>query len=210
MKKNNLILGGILIFLGLSMFLKNFHIAPADTFLLIVGVFFIHLYSVRKEQSLLIIGGIATLASIVSIISHLNIFRFDISGGVFFIVIGAVFLFAYYKKGINGFLYPGCILPSIGIYSILMNNYKDRYVWPSIFILLGVSLILIYFMISSNREKWTIVLGTVMIGLGALCYGFTLGLFNIDLEIALNFIMPLFFILLGVGILIKNFKRNIR
>jgi len=204
--RKNFLLGGALVFLGATMFLKNFNINPADTFLLLLGIYFLYLYNINKQQPHLIIGLIATIVSGISILNHVNIFSIDISGGVFFILLGGLFLFLYYNKNIKGFILPGCLLPSVGIYTILINNLNERYAWPSIFLLLGSAFFVIYFTEYMNKENWSLLAGIFLFGMGIICYAVVFGLINIDISKLNNLIWPVALIGVGGIILINNLR----
>ncbi len=208
MDRKNIFLGGILVFLGATMFLKNFNINPADTFLLLLGIYFLYLYSINKQQPHFIIGIIATTVSGISILNHINIFNIDISGGVFFILLGTLFLYLYYNKSMTGFILPGCLLPSVGIYTILVNNLNERYAWPSIFLLLGSAFFVIYFVEYMHKENWPLLAGIFLFGMGILCYAMVYGLINIDISKLNNLIWPAALMGVGTIILINNLRKR--
>lgn len=209
MNRKSLILGGVLIFMGASMFLKNFHIAPADTLLLLLGIYFLYSYKNKQQQGHIVIGGIAITVSLMSIMSHINIFNFDISGGLFFIMLGASFIYLYNIRGIKGFIFPGCILPSLGIYSILMDNLSSKYAWPSIFLLLAVSFFVIYFIEYMNSESWPIIVGVILFIIGVIFYASSFGFLNIELNLIRKMIMPLMLIGTGAILIIRVLKKEI-
>lgn len=190
------------------MFLKNFNINPADTFLLLLGIYFLYLYSINKQQPHFVIGIIATAVSGISILNHVNIFNIDISGGVFFILLGGLFIYLYHNKNIKGFILPGCLLPSVGIYTILVNNLNERYTWPSIFLLLGGAFFVIYFTEFMNKESWPLIVGIFLFGIGILCYAIAYGLINIDISRLNNLLWPAALIGVGTIILINNLRKR--
>ena len=208
MDRKNFFLGGALVFLGATMFLKNFNINPADNFLIILGIYFLYLYSINKQQPHFVIGIIATTVSGISILNHVNIFNIDISGGVFFILLGGLFIYLYHNKNIKGFILPGCLLPSVGIYTILVNNLNERYTWPSIFLLLGGAFFVIYFIEYMDKENWPLIVGIFLFGIGILCYAIAYGLINIDISRLNNLLWPAALIGVGTIILINNLRKR--
>ena len=144
MNKKSSTLGIALILLGVAVFLKNFKIMPGSSLILFVGIFFLYLYNTRKQQAFLIIGLIAAISGIVSILDDLKIFRFEITGELILILLGLIFIYLYYSKKNIGFLIPGAILISLGCYIFLMDNFNTGKLWPSFFILLDL-LSILYF-----------------------------------------------------------------
>lgn len=212
MRNNNLAAGIILIFLGIAFFLKNFNISVMNTLMLSGGLYFLYEFAVKRHQPHLIFGTVLTATGGLMLLKDLGRLRFDISGEMFLIFLGAIFLFFYFSKGITGFVFPGFILPVLGIYSMIENNLNDNYMWPSFFILLGLAFYLIYFTAFIHKSSWPLIPGTLLILFGLGAYAFVLGIITIDMITALekyqNYILSAVIVLIGVAILIKGLKRQ--
>lgn len=212
MKKNNYLAGIALVFLGLAFFLKNFNISVINTLMLLGGLYFLYNYVIKRAQPHLIFGIVLSGAGSVMLLRNLGKLKFDMSGELFFLVLGAIFLFFYFTKGITGFVFPGYILPTFAIYSLIENNINDNYMWPSFFILLGLAFYFIYFTAFINKSSWPLIPGTILILFGLGAFAFVLGIVSIDSLRGLaqyqNYIISGGIVLLGVGLLYKALKRN--
>lgn len=211
MKKNNYVAGIALVFLGLAFFLKNFNISVINTLMLLGGLYFLYSYATKRVQPHLIFGIVLSAAGSVMLLRDIGRLNFDMSGEMFILALGAIFLFFYFTKGIIGFIFPGYILPAIAIYSLIENNMNDNYMWPSFFILLGLAFYLIYFTAFINKSNWPLIPGTILILFGLGAFAFALGIVTIDMVRGLtqyqNYIISGGIVLLGIGLLYKGLKR---
>lgn len=212
MRSNNLIAGLVLIFLGVAYFLRNFDISMINTLMILAGLYFLYDYSVKKEQPHLIFGVVLTATGVLMLLRNLHIVRFDISGEMFLIGLGIIFLFVYFRKGILGFVFPGYILPAIAIYSMVENNMNDNFIWPSFFILLGLAFYMIYFTAFINKSSWPLIPGTILILFGLISFAFVLGIVSVDMLRALegyqSYILSAAVVLIGVLMLYRGLRRK--
>lgn len=211
MRKNNFVAGILLIFLGLAFFLKNYNISFINTMLIFGGLYFLYDYITKKNQPHLIFGIILSSAGAIMLLKDLGRLNFNISGEVFIIVLGAIFLYFYFSKGIIGFVFPGFILPALGIYALIDNNLNNDYMWPSFFILLGLAFYLIYFTAFIHKGSWPLIPGTILILFGLAAFAFVLEIVSIDMIRDLaqyqNYILSGAIVLLGVGLLYKGLRK---
>jgi hypothetical protein len=211
MRKNNFAAGLLLIFLGLAFFLKNYNISVINTLLICGGLYFLYEYVVKKQQPHLIFGIILSGAGTVMLLKNLGKLDLDISGEMFLVVLGVIFLFLYYSKGIIGFVFPGYILPAMAVSSMIDNNLNNSYMWPSFFILLGLAFYLIYFTAFIHKSNWPLIPGTILIVFGLIAFAFVLGIVSIDMLRGLgqyqNYILSGAIVLLGVGLLYKGLRK---
>ena len=211
MNKNNYLAGIVLVFLGIAFFLKNYNISVVNTLLLLGGLYFLYNYTIKKYQPHLIFGIVLSAAGSVMLLRDLGRLDFDLGGEMFFLALGTIFLFFYFTKGITGLVFPGYILPALGIYSLIESNFNDQYMWPSLFILLGLAFYLIYFTAFIHKSSWPLIPGTILILFGLTAFTFVLGIVSIDTIRGLtqyqNYIISGGIVLLGIGLLYKGLKR---
>lgn len=211
MKNNNYAAGIALILLGFAFFLRNYHISVINSLLILGGIYFFYSYATKKLQPHLIFGVILTGTGVLMLLKDLGMLHFNISGELFLILLGMVFLFFYFRKGIVGFVFPGYILPSIGVYIMILSNTNANYMWPSFFILLGIAFYLIYFTAYIQKSTWALIPGTILILFGLACFAFSLGILTLNMLAALadyqNYIISAAIVLLGIALLIKGLKR---
>lgn len=216
MKGRNTLFGIVLIMIGLSLYLRNFHIAAPNSIILLLGLLLLYFYYSRKEQPFLIFGGIFTFIGALSVLKDISRYRFNISFELFLIIVGIVFLFLYYSKKTEGFIYPGSILPALGIYFLIMRFMDESYMWPSIFVLLGLAFYFIYFSALMGKNSWPLIPGTILIVLGTCLFTISFGIINWDIVKYLNinireyqnYIWPAVLILIGVIMLYKSLFRR--
>lgn len=211
MKKNNFSAGIILIFLGLAFFLRNYNVSVINTLMLLGGLYFLYDYAAKRQQPHLIFGIVLSAAGSVMLLRDLGRLRFDVSGEMFLFLLGAIFLFLYFNRGITGFVFPGYILPVFAVYSLIENNMNDDYMWPSFFILLGLAFYLIYFTAFIHKSSWPLIPGTILILFGLGAFAFVLGIISIDMIMGLeqyqNYVLSVGIVLIGVGLLYKGLKK---
>jgi drug/metabolite transporter (DMT)-like permease len=204
--RKNSVLGAALILLGIAVFLKNFRVMPGSSITIIAGLFFLYLFYIKKQQAFLVLGLVAILAGIISILRDLNIFDLKITGEAILILIGIVFIALYYSKKNIGFLIPGVILISLGLYISLINYYNTTKLWPCFFILLGMAFYSIYFIALYGKENWPLVIGTILCLLGLTLLAFSYGILNRRLWRYYNYLWPLALVFVGVILILGKFK----
>lgn len=211
LKKNNFVVGVLLIFLGLAFFLKNYNISVINTLILLGGLYFLYDYVAKKQQPHLVFGIILSATGIIILFKDLGKLKLDLNGEMFLIVLGAVFLLLYFSKRIVGFVFPGIILPAIALFIMLEKNINGFYMWPSFFILLGLAFYLIYFTAFIHNSNWPLIPGTILVLFGLAAFAFVLGIVTIDMIKGLaqyqNYIISGAIVLLGVGLLYKGLRK---
>lgn len=208
MERKNTLVGVILILFGVSLYLKNFNISTSDAFVLFLGLFLLYLYQTKKQQPFLIFGGIFTVIGTLSILDDLRLFRNDLNFEVFLIIAGMIFVYFYFQRGIRGFVYPGFILPALGTYLIIESIFGKRQVEPAFYILLGIAFYFIYFAAHWGGSRWPLIAGTLFVTLGILMFAIRLGLIAFSIWDYSAYFLPVLLVLVGLGILLKNIKRN--
>lgn len=206
MNKKSSTLGIALILLGAAIFLKNFKIMPGSSLVLFAGIFFLYIYYTRKQQAFLVIGSIAVVSGLISILDDLRFFRFEMTGELFLILLGFIFVYLYYTKKNIGLLIPGAILISLGCYIFLMDNFNAGKLWPSFFILLGFAFYFIYFIALYGRENWPLVVGTLLMLIGIVFLAYSYGILDWRIWKYYKYVWPLFLIFLGVLLLVRTIK----
>lgn len=211
MKRNNFAAGILLIFLGLAFFLKNYNISMINTLMLLGGFYFLYDYIVKRYQPHLMFGIILSAAGAIMLLRDLGRFDFDISGEMFLIGLGGVFLLVYFSRGITGFVFPAYILPAIAVFTLLENNRNSDYIWPAFFILLGLAFYLIYFTAFIHKSNWPLIPGTILILFGLGAFAFVLGIVSIDTLMSLqkyqNYILSGIIVLIGIALLLRGLKK---
>jgi hypothetical protein len=211
MKNNNYMAGVMLIFLGLAFFLKNYNISVISSLLIMGGLYFFYSYFTQKHQPHLLFGVILTATGVFVLLKDWGKLNFNISGELFLILLGVFFLFVYFRKGLLGFVFPGYILPCIGVYLMIMDNMNWDYMWPSFLILLGIAFYLIYFTAFIQKSSWPLIPGTILIALGLAGFAFSLEILTWNMVAVLlnyqNYILSAAIILIGIGLLIKGLRR---
>lgn len=209
MNKKNAVIGVALILLGISMYLRNFHIGTGSLLTLFLGLGLLYAYYIRKEQPFIIFGGIFTAIGLVSVLKDLRVFRIDMTFETLLIVLGIIFLFIYYSKHIQGFIFPAMILPSVGVYFILEKYLSSRYADPSLFLLLGFAFYVIYFIAYMGKSNWPLIPATILLLIGIFEYAISFEVITWNM-IFMNrsYIWPSLMIVAGVLILLSRFRRS--
>lgn len=205
MNRKRSILGLILILLGLSAILKNLRLIPDNSLLLFGGVFMLYLWYLNRQGLFLVLGTLGTLFGFISLLDFHGIFRLRMSIEFVLFALGIIFLYFHYSKRIFGFVFPGAILISHGVYLYLMNNFSAEKLWPSYFILLGFAFYLIYFIAFYEKSSWPLVVGTILIILGIVFLAFSFGILSWRIYRYYNFILPVALIIIGIILLMKVF-----
>jgi len=209
MIKKNTVLGVLLLFLGVFMYLRNFHIGTSSLLTLFLGLGLLYAYYSRREQPYMIFGGIFTGIGLMSVLHDLKLFRIDMSFETMLIVLGVIFICVYYSKHIQGFIFPGMILPVLGVYLILSRTVSDRYASPSIFLLLGFAFYAIYFIAYMGKSSWPLIVATILLLLGILGYALSFKVLTWNMVyLKGEYILPLIMIAAGVLILLNMRKKR--
>lgn len=193
-----LVLIGVVFFLDLNNFLPTNYLSQVAN--LAIGVIIFVMYLNNKKLSSLMVGSFFLLNGGVLIIDRI-LPGYNYMAGLCLIP-GLMFLIAYSVKKYSGYLIPGALLSSIGVYILLISA---RFIWgfgPVIgmfFIFMAIGFLIIFL---SGSNNWagipSLIFGCIgvfiiAIGLGALMRHMV---FNI---------VALGIVLIGVGIIIKHF-----
>lgn len=209
MDKRKTLIGVALILIGVSLYLRNYHISASSSVTLVIGLFLLFVYSMKREQPYVIFGGIFTAIGAMSLLDDLRFFRINVTFEVLLIVLGLIFIFLFYSRNISGFVFPGFILPAIGVYLVLLRTFGEKYTSSSIFLLLGFAFYIIYFTAYIGKSNWPLIPATILLAVGILAYIIRLGMFNINiLYLRKEYIWPIVMILAGVMILFNRLIRK--
>lgn len=210
MNKRNTTIGVVLILLGVSIYLRNFHIGTGSMFTLFLGLGLLYAYYTKREQPFIIFGGIFTVIGLMSVLGDIRFFRIDVTFEAVLIILGIIFIFMYYGKHIQGFIFPGMILPALGIYFILLRTFSDRLVGSCIFLLLGFSFYAIYFIAYMGRSSWPLIPASILLLIGILSYAFNFEVITWNMVLLKwDYIWPLTLIAIGLLILINRLKKRV-
>lgn len=209
MNKRNTAIGMVLILLGIAMYMKNFHIATGTLVTLFLGLGLLYAYYIKREQPFMIFGGIFTAIGVMSVLEDISHFRMDMTFETVFITLGIIFIFMYYSKHIRGFIFPGMILPALGIYLILLRSLNGRYASSSIFLLLGLAFYAIYFIAYMGKSSWPLIPATILLLIGILSYAFSFKIITWHLVyLKWDYIWPLLLVAAGVLIILSKLKKK--
>lgn len=209
MNKKNTIIGMVLIFLGISMYLRDYNIRAGSLLTLFFGLGLLYAYYNKKEQPFIIFGGIFTAIGLAAVLRDIRLFRIDMALETLLIVLGIIFIFLYCSKHIEGFIFPGLILPAIGIYLLLLKSFNDRYAAPSIFLLLGFAFYAIYLITYMGKSNWPLIPANILLLAGVFAYAVSFKLITWHMVyLRRDYIWPLLMIGAGVLILISRFRRR--
>ena len=204
MSKKNTAIGVVLILLGISIYLKNFNIGTGSMLTLLLGVGLLYAYYIKKEQPFIIFGGIFTAIGSMSVLHDTRLFRIDMTFEVVLIVLGIIFTFMYYSKHIQGFIFPGMILPALGVYFILIRMLSERYAASSIFLLLGFAFYAIYFIAFMGSSSWPLIPATILLLIGVVSYAFSFNVITWNMVyLKREYIWPIVMIAAGILVLLN-------
>ncbi len=210
MNKRNTAIGVVLILLGISIYMRNFHIDSGSMLTLFLGLGLLFAYYNKKEQPYIIFGSIFTVIGLMSVLGDIRFFRIDMTFEAVMIVLGIIFTFIYYVKRIHGFIFPGMILPALGIYIILLRVLNDRLASSSIFLLLGFAFYAIYFIAYMGKSNWPLIPASILLLAGILSYAFSFKVLSWNIILLKwDYIWPLLMIAAGLLILIRRLKRRV-
>lgn len=209
MNKKNTLIGAALILLGISIYLRNFRIETGSLVTLFIGLGLLYAYTQRKEEPFVIFGGIFTVIGLMAVIGDLRLFRLNVTFEAVLIVLGLIFIFMYYTRHIQGFIFPGAILPALGVHIILQRSFSDRLAGPSIFLLLGFAFYAIYFMAYMGKSSWPLIPATLLLLGGVAAYGFNFKILTWSMIIGKwDYIGPLLLVAAGVLILLGKLTKG--
>lgn len=209
MNKNNTLIGVALILLGISIYLRSFHIGTGSLLTLFLGLGLLYAYYIKKEQPFIIFGGIFTAIGLMAVLKDINLFRINLAFETVLIVLGIIFIFIYYSKHIQGFIFPGMILPAIGVYLILEKSFRGSYVDSSIFLLIGFAFYAIYFIAYMGKSSWPLIPATILLLIGISAYAFSFEIITWNMVyLYSDYIWPFLMIGAGVSILLNLIRRR--
>lgn len=204
MNKSNYMIGVGLVLLGLILLIMNISFIPNDLIMVVFGGLILLGYYKRKSSLLLILGLIFIMMGLKDMIDMY--IDYEISVLIINSVLGIVFLMVYFIKNKSWAIYPGIIVPAIGIYDFLERNILGEKEW--LFLLfISISLYLIYFIQKRRYSiKWTFNVATILFVISIV--SFLITDYNIDVEIwkTISYLWPGILILIGIRILYNNYK----
>jgi hypothetical protein len=207
-KHNNNLLGVILVLTGISILLLNTNVLPREILLVLIGVAFLVGYYRGRNLGNLVIGTILSIVGIGTVLDEFGFASVDLSGFFFILSLGIAFLILYFAKNIKGFLYPGCILPVIGVFSLLDEIYDSDIGW-ALFLLLAVSFILIYLIeYRQTGNSWPLIPAVVLLVISVLFFFASEDIVKYEFWRVLSYIWPTIIIIAGVRIIYNNYRHK--
>jgi len=92
MASNKTFIGGILVLLGIALYLKNFSISMSTSITLAIGLMLLFAWLLKREQPYMIFGGIVTTIGLVSLLDDLRLLRINITFEVLLVAMGLIFI----------------------------------------------------------------------------------------------------------------------
>lgn len=207
-RKSSNLLGIILILAGIAVFLLNASIVSENGLLILVGIIFLAIYFSKKYTWSLITGMVVIVVGVTTVVDDLLPTKIDLAGFTFLVGLGIVFLILYYSKKITGFVFPGFILPSIGIYTLVSSLYTGETSW-AFFFLLGLSFYGIYFAeFMKKGNRWPLIPGTILIGFAGLLYLIFNDIIKDSFWKVVSYSWPALLIIVGIKIIYDNVKHR--
>lgn len=207
-RKSSNLLGIVLILVGVLVFLVNTNLLSGNALLILLGIGFLVIYFSRRYTWSLISGMIVIVVGATSMIDDMVSTRFDLAGFTFLTGMGIVFLILYYTKKITGFVFPGFILPAIGIYTLVSSMYVVEMSWL-FFLLVGLSFYGIYFAEFMKRgSRWPLIPGTILVAFSALLYLIMKNIIDISFWNAIEHAWPALLIIAGILIIFNNVRHR--
>ncbi|MBZ4646954.1 MAG: hypothetical protein PWR27_540 [Petroclostridium sp.] len=209
-RQKGIVPGVILIGLGILFLLNNYNIDIGDWFVLGVGVAFIIAYFTKRKTGFLIAGLILSYLGSLIFLNNTRLIDEELFGSLVIIMLGLAFLTVYFVKKKTGFVFPGFILPAIGIYNYVMSleNVKQSEVWPLIFMTLAMAFLLIFIFEFKTLGYKPLIPSVILFAAGSLAFMTIRGI--IDKEMWVVFLRwmrnfwPLLLILAGILVIFKN------
>ncbi|WP_425448716.1 hypothetical protein [Dethiothermospora halolimnae] len=205
-KRKEVATGVFLILAGVVIFLLNLNVLSHYIVLLGISVGAFLAYYYKRRMGFLITGLITLALAVTNIVDKYVDTSVDISGFLFLLALGLVFLALYYMKNIKGFIYPGCFLPAIAVSTLLDEIYVMDKQWP-LFLFLGLSFYLIYLIeYRKSDSRWPIIPGTILIIISGLFFLSSEEIVDVKFWKAISIIGPGILILIGIKIIYNNTK----
>lgn len=158
----------------------------------------------------MILGIVLITAGLITGLSALNI----MPGSVFLLVLALGFLTAYVLLNRNlGFLIPGSILASIGIFAIIEEQVKG--IDGSLLLVLMGLAFLVLIPVHTGRltcenwggKYWPLFPGVSLMLIGALIFSKNAKLLDFDLNL-LNFLTPVALLIVGAIIILSGLRKK--
>lgn len=159
-------------------------------------------------------GLVLMAAGILLLLNNLEIFHFEFNKiwPVGLAAFGLLFFFSVPGKAHKGAVFPGAVFLLTGVFLFLWENRiiprGDGTMWPAFLIIVGIAFVVLY--IWDRRERETLILGVVLVALGAVFmadtyYYLPWGPWDLILKS-----WPLILVLIGGSILMRGWERKRR
>ncbi|MDK2932562.1 MAG: hypothetical protein PWP27_372 [Clostridiales bacterium] len=209
-RQKGVVPGVILIGLGILFLLRNYNINIRDWFLLGIGIAFIIAYFIKKKAGFLITGLILSYFGSLIFLNSTRLIKQQTFGSLVLVALGLAFLTVYFAKKKTGFIFPGFILPAIGIYNYIMgmNFIEQSEIWPLIFMTLATAFLLIFIFEFRTLGYKPLVTSLILFGIGLLSFMTIRGIIEkqmwINVLYWLRYFWPVLLIIAGVLVILKN------
>ncbi len=159
--------------------------------------------SKRESQGAFIAGIILIIIGIAILLRNLGF----LGPGIFVTAIGASFLIAYAFKRLLGFLIIGMVLFWIGVAAIPVQAHiiSSRLNGPLVLTALGISFIAVYAFMGRRRHWWPLVLGGILLLVGAVGILSVLGVLPLTFAQLSSLILPIVLIAIGIWLIFRQF-----
>lgn len=206
-RSRNYTIGIVLILIGGLFLISNFtDVSMKDSFMVLVGVALLIGYYLKRHTGYLIAGLVVLSIGASQIVDTYNLVAVDISGFTFFLALGIAFLLLYFVKNIRGFIYPGCILVAMSLFTLIEDSYGYDIPW-AFTLFIGVSFYFIY-LIETRRlgQRWPLIPGTILIVVSGITYLMTEDVITTSVWETLSYVWPVLLVLAGLKIIYNNIK----
>jgi hypothetical protein len=123
---------------------------------------------------------------------------------------GLLFFFSIRNKPHKGAVFPGTILLLAGLFLFLWENRMvprgDGTMWPAFLIIVGIAFVVLY--IWDRRERETLVLGVVLVVIGAIFMADTYYYLPWSPWELILRSWPLILVIVGISILLRGWERR--
>lgn len=170
MRKDNYLLGILLVVIGILFLLLNFNIISFKLLLFLLSIGLIIGYFSTHRLGYLVSGLILLIISSVSLLNEIILPSINIKSFLFLSIFGVIFLILYFKQNNKIFLILGGILPSIGLYNLINKISVNNVIW-SLFLLIGIAFFIIY-LVGYKRSgiEWPRHLSIIMLVISILLW----------------------------------------
>ncbi|WHH60244.1 DUF5668 domain-containing protein [Petroclostridium sp. X23] len=209
-RQRSIVPGIILIGLGVLFLLNNYHIDIGDWFMLGVGIAFIVAYFRKKKTGFLIAGLILSYLGSIIFLNNTRIIDEHLFGSLVLTALGLAFLTVYFVKKKTGFVFPGLILPAVGIYNFIieLKSVNASEAWPLIFMTLSAAFLLIFIFEFKTYGFRPLIPSLILFFIGALAFLTIRGIIDEQMwRYSLRMIRslwPVLLILAGIAVIFKN------